>query len=80
MLSVAEGHVVAGDRRIEYCLYNRGEGRRALFQYGTPGTRWLSPQLTEAARSAGFELLVIDRPRVRQDGPVAESARRGRRR
>jgi pimeloyl-ACP methyl ester carboxylesterase len=62
VLTVEDGHVVAGARRIEYCLYNRGEGRRALFQYGTPGTRWLSPQLTEAARSAGFELLVIDRP------------------
>ena len=62
VLTVADGHVVAGARRIEYCLYNRGGGRRALFQYGTPGTRWLSPQLTEAARSAGFEVLVIDRP------------------
>jgi pimeloyl-ACP methyl ester carboxylesterase len=59
---VLDGHVVAGGRRVEYCLYNRGATRRALFQYGTPGTRWLSPQLIDAARSAGFELLVIDRP------------------
>jgi pimeloyl-ACP methyl ester carboxylesterase len=58
----ADDHVFEGDRRIEYCLYNRGEARRAVFQYGTPGTRRLSPMLIEAARSAGFELLVIDRP------------------
>jgi pimeloyl-ACP methyl ester carboxylesterase len=58
----ADEYVTAGERRVEYCLYNRGAARRAVFQYGTPGTRWLSPQLTGAARSAGFELLVIDRP------------------
>ena len=39
---VVDEHVVAGDRRIEYCLYHRGATLRALFQYGTPGTRWLS--------------------------------------
>jgi pimeloyl-ACP methyl ester carboxylesterase len=55
-------YVLAGERRVEYCLYNRGANQRALFQYGTPGTRWLSPQLIGAARAAGFELLVIDRP------------------
>jgi pimeloyl-ACP methyl ester carboxylesterase len=59
---VADGHVVVGDRRIGYCLYHRGGARRAVFQYGTPGTRWLSPMLLDAARAAGFELLVIDRP------------------
>ena len=62
MTSDRDGHVVAGGRRIAYCLDNRGGARRVLFQYGTPGTRWLSPQLIEVARSAGFELLVIDRP------------------
>jgi pimeloyl-ACP methyl ester carboxylesterase len=67
-------HVVAGERRVEYCLYNRGAPRRALFQYGTPGTRWLSPQLVDAARSAGFEVLVIDRP-----GYGRTSRSRGRR-
>lgn len=51
-----------GDRRVEYCRYNRGAGRRALFQYGTPGTRWLSPQLIGAAAAGGWELVVIDRP------------------
>jgi pimeloyl-ACP methyl ester carboxylesterase len=55
-------YVLAGERRVEYCLYNRGGNRRAIFQYGTPGTRWLSPRQIGAARSAGFELLVIDRP------------------
>ena len=60
--TVADEHVVAGDRRVEYCLYNCGAIRRALFEYGTPGTRWLSPHLIDAARSAGFELLVIERP------------------
>lgn len=62
MLNGIDGHVLAHGRRIEYCLYNCGEGRRALFQYGTPGTRRISPQLIAAARSAGFELLVVDRP------------------
>jgi pimeloyl-ACP methyl ester carboxylesterase len=57
-----DAYVLAGDRRVDYCLYNRGGSRRALFQYGTPGTRWLSPGLIDAARAAGFELLVIDRP------------------
>jgi pimeloyl-ACP methyl ester carboxylesterase len=60
--TAVDEHVVVGDRRVEYCLYHRGATRRALFQYGTPGTRWLSPQLIDAARSAGFQLLAIDRP------------------
>jgi pimeloyl-ACP methyl ester carboxylesterase len=57
-----DAYVLVGGRRVEYCLYNRGANQRALFQYGTPGTRCLSPQLVGAARAAGFELLVIDRP------------------
>lgn len=57
-----DGHVRVAGRRVEYCLYNRGANRRAVFQYGTPGTRWLSPQLIDAGASAGFELLAIDRP------------------
>lgn len=55
-------YVVVQDRRVDYCLYNSGAPHRALFEYGTPGTRWLSPSLTLAAGQAGFELLVIDRP------------------
>lgn len=52
---------VAG-RRIEFSLYNPGAQHRALFYYGTPGTRLLSRQLIDEACSAQFELLVIDRP------------------
>jgi pimeloyl-ACP methyl ester carboxylesterase len=62
VLNRIDGHVLAHGRRIEYCLYNSAESRRAVFQYGTPGTRRVSPQLIAAARSAGFELLVVDRP------------------
>ncbi|HET6729264.1 MAG TPA: alpha/beta fold hydrolase [Jiangellaceae bacterium] len=69
--TVVDEHVVAGDRRVEYCLYHRGATRRALFQYGTPGTRWLSPQLIDAARPAGFELLVNRPSRLREDQSVA---------
>jgi pimeloyl-ACP methyl ester carboxylesterase len=60
--TVVDEHVVVGDRRVEYCLFHPEATRRALFQYGTPGTRWLSPELIDAARSARFQLLVIDRP------------------
>lgn len=62
MLNRVDEHVLVGERRVEYCLYNCGGTRRALFQYGTPGTRRVSPQLIAAAGAAGFELLVIDRP------------------
>jgi pimeloyl-ACP methyl ester carboxylesterase len=62
MSDVVDAYVLAGERRVEYCLYNGGSNQRALFQYRTPGTRWQSPQLIGAARAAGFELLVIDRP------------------
>lgn len=67
-------YVLVGERRVEYCVYNRGANRRAVFEYGTPGTRWLSPMLVGAAAAAGFELLVIDRP-----GYGASSRRPGRR-
>jgi pimeloyl-ACP methyl ester carboxylesterase len=66
--------VLVGERRVQYCLYNRGAGRRVVFEYGTPGTRWLSPLLIDAARSADYELLVIDRP-----GYGTTSRRPGRR-
>lgn len=58
---VVDDFVVVGARRVAYCLYNRGAMRRCLFEYGSPGTRWLSPLLINAAREAGYELLVIDR-------------------
>jgi pimeloyl-ACP methyl ester carboxylesterase len=72
--NAVDDHVVIGERRVGYRLYNRGANRRAVFQYGTPGTRWLSPQLVCAAGSADFELLVIDRP-----GYGTTSRRPGRR-
>lgn len=56
-----------------YCRYNAGATRRAMFQYGTPGTRRLSNQLIQAARDAGYDLLVLDRP-----GYAAASRRPGR--
>jgi pimeloyl-ACP methyl ester carboxylesterase len=74
MSDVKDGHVEVGDRRVDFCLYNIGSPRRAVFEYGTPGTRWLSAQLTTAAKSAGFELLAIDRP-----GYATTSRRCGRR-
>jgi pimeloyl-ACP methyl ester carboxylesterase len=46
---------------VTYCLYGAA-GRPVVFQYGTPGFRRLSPQLTGAAIRAGAQLLVIDRP------------------
>jgi pimeloyl-ACP methyl ester carboxylesterase len=74
VVSDVDADVRVGERRVEYCLYNRGAGRRVVFQYGTPGTRWLSPALVDAARSADYELLVIDRP-----GYGTTSRRPGRR-
>jgi pimeloyl-ACP methyl ester carboxylesterase len=62
VVEVVDGHVETAGRHVEYSLYNEGLARRALFEYGTPGTRWLSPQLVDAARLAGFALLVVDRP------------------
>jgi pimeloyl-ACP methyl ester carboxylesterase len=53
---------VSGGRHLAYCLYGAGSGRRVVFQYGTPGTRRLSPQLIAAAARANVQLLVVDRP------------------
>lgn len=74
MPGVNDGQVEVGDRRIDFCVYNIGSPHRAVFEYGTPGTRRLSPQLVSAAKSAGYELLVIDRP-----GYGTTTRRRGRR-
>jgi pimeloyl-ACP methyl ester carboxylesterase len=52
---------VAG-RRVDYCLYGPASGPPVVFEYGTPGTRWLSGQLIRAAERAGVRLLVLDRP------------------
>jgi pimeloyl-ACP methyl ester carboxylesterase len=45
-----------------------------VFDYGTPGTRWLSGQLIDAVTRAGVQLLVLDRP-----GYGTSSRRSGRR-
>jgi pimeloyl-ACP methyl ester carboxylesterase len=71
---VLDGLVTVGGRRVAYCLYGAGGRHRTLFQYGTPGVRWLSPQLIAAASRAGAALLVIDRP-----GYGGSSRRPGRR-
>jgi pimeloyl-ACP methyl ester carboxylesterase len=69
-----EGSVAVAGREVGYCRYNMDAPRRAVFLYGTPGTRRLSGQLIEAARNADYELLVFDRP-----GYAASSRRPGRR-
>ena len=69
-----EGSVAVAGRAVGYCRYNVDAPHRAIFQYGTPGTRRLSGQLIEAARNADYELLVLDRP-----GYAASSRRPGRR-
>jgi len=51
------------DRRVDYRLVGGADWpRRAVFAYGTPGTRRLSSQLTAAALRAGYALLVVERP------------------
>ncbi len=72
-VDVGEGSVAVADRAVGYCRYNVDAPRRAIFQYGTPGTRRLSGQLIDVARNAGYDLLVIDRP-----GYAATSRRPGR--
>jgi pimeloyl-ACP methyl ester carboxylesterase len=64
---------VAG-RRVDYCLYGSASARPVVFEYGTPGTRWLSGQLIDAVTRAGVQLLVLDRP-----GYGTSSRRSGRR-
>lgn len=70
---VDEESIAVAGRAVGYCRYNAGAARRAMFQYGTPGTRRLSNQLIQAARGAGYDLLVLDRP-----GYAAASRRPGR--
>jgi pimeloyl-ACP methyl ester carboxylesterase len=57
--SDVDEYVLAGERRVEYCLYNRGASRRVVFQYGTPGTRWLSPQLVWGGSGGAPHALAI---------------------
>lgn len=62
MDDVEDGEVVRDGRRVAFSLYGANSPGRTLFHYGTPGLRWLSPQLLAAAQRAGTALLVIDRP------------------
>lgn len=57
-----EGWAAVQSRRVDYCIYGEASQRRVVFEYGTPGTRHLSPQATAAAERAGVHLLVVDRP------------------
>lgn len=72
-MRVDEDSAAVAGRAVGYCRYNAGAARRAVFQYGTPGTRRLSNQLIQAAGDAGYDLLVLDRP-----GYAAASRRPGR--
>lgn len=73
-VGVDEGSVAVAGRAVGYCRYNAGAVGRVVFQYGTPGICRLSAQLIRAARSAGCDVLVLDRP-----GYAAASRRPGRR-
>ena len=74
MSEVVTAEVLVDGRRVAYCLYGGEAAHRVMFQYGTPGVRWLSPQLVGAAERASTALLVIDRP-----GYGASARRPGRR-
>ena len=62
MTDALDGLVVVDGRQVAYCLYGREARHRTLFHYGTPGVRWLSPQLIAAADRADTAMLVVDRP------------------
>jgi pimeloyl-ACP methyl ester carboxylesterase len=49
-------------RTVDFSRYGSEGGARVVFHYGTPGTRFLSPQSLGALRRNGVELLVLDRP------------------
>ncbi len=49
-------------RSLTYCTYGPEDGKPVLFQYGTPGTRFLAPDRISALDGVGVRLLVADRP------------------
>lgn len=61
-VDIDEGSVAVADRAVGYRRYNVDAPRRAIFQPGSPGTSRLSGRLVEAARNAGYDVLVLDRP------------------
>jgi pimeloyl-ACP methyl ester carboxylesterase len=50
------------DRILTYCLYGPEDGEPVLFQFGTPGTRFLAPDRISVIEAIGVRLLVADRP------------------
>jgi pimeloyl-ACP methyl ester carboxylesterase len=57
------GETRASDgRRLAFSLYGPAGGRRVVFHSGTPGTRHLSPRMTETIERHGVRLLIMDRP------------------
>jgi len=61
-MKTSEGELQHAGRRVSWALFGRAIGRRVHFQYGTPGTRSLSPSMIDAVDRAGVQLLVLDRP------------------
>ena len=41
------------DRILTYCMYGPEDGEPVLFQFGTPGTRFLSPERISAIEGIG---------------------------
>jgi pimeloyl-ACP methyl ester carboxylesterase len=49
-------------RVISYCMYGPEDGRRVVFEFGTPSTRFLAPYWVGPVDELGIRLLVADRP------------------
>jgi pimeloyl-ACP methyl ester carboxylesterase len=49
-------------RNLTYCMYGPEDGKPVLFQFGTPGTRFLAPDRISLLDDIGVRLLVADRP------------------
>jgi pimeloyl-ACP methyl ester carboxylesterase len=70
-MDVVDGLAAVGGRPVAYCVYGPSAEGRVVFEYGTPGTRRLSPQQQSAVTRAGVQLLVIDRPGYGESGRLA---------
>ncbi len=49
-------------RILSYCMYGPEDGEPVVFQFGTPGTRFLAPDRISVIDAVGVRLLVADRP------------------
>jgi pimeloyl-ACP methyl ester carboxylesterase len=49
-------------RNLTYCLYGPEDGEPVVFQFGTPGTRFLAPERIDVINAVGVRVLVADRP------------------